>query len=39
MNKHFENYFKLNGLMRDKTGPVGFTSGSRWIMMEVPRKK
>lgn len=38
MNKHFENYFKLNGLMRDKTGPVGFTSGSRWIMMEVPRK-
>jgi hypothetical protein len=39
MNKHFENYFKLNGLMRDKTGPVGFTPGSRWIMMEVPRKK
>jgi neutral ceramidase len=38
MNKHFENYFKINGLMRDKTGPVGFTSGSRWIMMEVPRK-
>ena len=39
MNKHFENYFRLNGLMRDKSGPVGFESGSRWIMMEVPRTK
>jgi neutral ceramidase len=38
MNKHFENYFRLNGLMRDKSGPVGFTPGSRWIMTEVPRK-
>ena len=38
MNKHFENYFRLNGLMRDKSGPVGFTLGSRWIMTEVPRK-
>ncbi len=38
INKHFENYFRLNGLMRDKSGPVGFTPGSRWIMTEVPRK-
>jgi hypothetical protein len=38
MNKHFENYFRLNGLMRDKSGPVGFTPGPRWIMTEVPRK-
>jgi hypothetical protein len=38
MNKHFENYFRLNGLMRDKSGPVGFTPGSRWIVTEVPRK-
>jgi neutral ceramidase len=38
MNKHFENYFRLNGLMRDKSGPVGFTPGSRWIMTEIPRK-
>jgi neutral ceramidase len=37
MNKHLENYFRLNGLMRDKSGPVGFKSGSRWIMTEVPR--
>ena len=39
MNKHFENYFKLNGLMRDKSGPVGFKGGSRWIMTEYPRTK
>jgi hypothetical protein len=38
MNKHFENFFRLNGLMRDKSGPVGFTLGPRWIMTEVPRK-
>ncbi len=37
MNRHFENYFRLNGMMRDKTGPVGFKGGSRWIMTEVPR--
>jgi hypothetical protein len=37
MNKHFENYFRLKGLMRDKSGPVGFTPGSRWKMTEVPR--
>ena len=39
MNKHFENYFRLNGLMRDKSGPVGFKGGSRWIMTEYPRTK
>jgi len=37
MNRHFENYLKLNGLMREKPGPVGFKTGSRWIMKEVPR--
>jgi neutral ceramidase len=39
MNKHFENYFRLTGLMRDKSGPVGFTPGSRWIINEVQRNK
>ena len=35
MNKHFENYFRLNGLMRSESGPVGFKGGSRWIITEV----
>ena len=39
MNKHFENYLKLNGLMRSVPGPVGFKAGSRWIMTEYPRDK
>lgn len=39
MNKHFENYLILNGLMRAKPGPVGFKAGSRWIMSEYPRDK
>jgi hypothetical protein len=26
-------------LMRDKSGPVGFESGSRWIPTEVPGTK
>jgi hypothetical protein len=39
MNKHFENYFRLTGLMRDKSGPVGFTAGPRWNVIPVPREK
>ncbi len=38
MNKHFENYFRLTGLMRDKPGPVGFTRGSQWTINEIPAK-
>lgn len=38
MNKHFENYFRLNSLMRDQSGPVGFKGGSQWIMKEIPSK-
>lgn len=34
MNKHFENYFRLNGLMRNESGPVGFKRGSQWIITE-----
>lgn len=34
MNKHFENYFRLNGLMRNESGPVGFNRGSQWIITE-----
>jgi hypothetical protein len=34
MNKHFENYFRLTGLMRNEPGPVGFPGGSRWEIKE-----
>jgi neutral ceramidase len=37
MNKHFENYFRLTGLMRGKPGPTGYTPGPRWIVTPVPR--
>ena len=39
MNRHFENYFKLIGSMRDRPGPSGFTPGLRWIYTPVPRTK
>lgn len=39
MNKHFGNYFLLNGLMRNKSGPVGFVPGSQWSIKEIPAKK
>jgi hypothetical protein len=37
-NKHYENYFYLTGLMRDKPGPVGFKTGPRWIVIPVPEE-
>ena len=37
--RQLENYYRLNGLMRDKPGPVGFTSGDRWIITPVPPGK
>jgi len=39
MNHHFENYFKLTGLMRENAGPSGFTPGLRWQYIAVPREK
>jgi neutral ceramidase len=39
MNKHFENYFRLNGLMRNEPGPVGFKGGSQWVTTEIPSGK
>ncbi|MDR3261321.1 MAG: neutral/alkaline non-lysosomal ceramidase N-terminal domain-containing protein [Tannerella sp.] len=39
MNRHYENYFKLNGLMRDNLGPSGFTRGPRWRMELIPPEK
>lgn len=39
MNKHFENYFRLNGLMRNVPGPVGFKGGSQWSVIEVKPKQ
>lgn len=35
MNKHFENFFRLNGLMRKESGPVGFKGGSQWQTIEI----
>ena len=39
MNKLFEDYFHLNGLMRNKPGPVGFKAGSQWMVNEIPAGK
>lgn len=39
MLRQLENYYTLNGLMRDKPGPVGFTAGNRWIITPVPPKQ
>jgi hypothetical protein len=30
MNRHYANYFRLSGLMRNDVGPSGFTRGPRW---------
>lgn len=38
MDKHLENYFRLNGLMRNESGPVGFKSGSQWVITELKGK-
>lgn len=35
MNKHFENFFRLNGLMRNEPGPSGFKPISQWDIREV----
>jgi neutral ceramidase len=39
MLRHLENFYRLNGLMREKPGPVGFVRGPRWIVTPVPRDK
>lgn len=38
MIKHLENYYRLTGLMRENSGPVGYKPESRWVMQEIPRK-
>jgi neutral ceramidase len=35
MNKHFENFFRLNGLMRNAPGPIGFKAVSQWEIKEL----
>jgi hypothetical protein len=35
MNKHFENFFRLNGLMRNAPGPIGFKAISQWEIKEL----
>ncbi|GHT47777.1 hypothetical protein FACS189440_09370 [Bacteroidia bacterium] len=39
MNRHYENYFRLNGLMRNEVGPSGFTRGSTWEVILYPQGK
>ncbi|WP_163325395.1 hypothetical protein [Draconibacterium mangrovi] len=39
MNKHFENYLRINGLMRTDCGPVGFKGGSQWKITEIPAEE
>ncbi|MDR1937564.1 MAG: hypothetical protein LBQ73_03560 [Tannerellaceae bacterium] len=39
MNRHYENYFRLNGLMRDEVGPSGFIRGPRWELILIPPEK
>jgi neutral ceramidase len=39
MNRHLENYYKLNGLMRDKPGPGEFKHGTRYLVTPVPGLK
>jgi hypothetical protein len=33
MTRQLINYYRLNGLMREKPGPVGFKSGHQWVIM------
>lgn len=35
MNKHFENYLRINELMRTDYGPAGFKGGSQWEIIEI----
>ena len=39
MNKHFENYLRVSGLMRDEPGPIGFKGGSQWQISEIPAQE
>jgi neutral ceramidase len=32
VTKQLEDFYRLNGLMRDKPGPVGFKGGAQWII-------
>jgi len=32
ITRQLENFYRLNGLMRDKPGPVGFKAGAQWII-------
>jgi neutral ceramidase len=31
ITRQLENFYRLNGLMRDKPGPTGFKGGAQWI--------
>jgi hypothetical protein len=32
VTRQLENFYRLNGLMRDKPGPIGFKAGAQWII-------
>jgi len=37
--RQLENYYQLNGLMRNKPGPTGFKPGSQWVITPFVREK
>ena len=39
MNRHLKNFYRINGLMRDEPGPVGFKHGTRYLVTPVPPLK
>lgn len=39
MNRLYENYFRLNGLMRNEIGPSGFVRGPRWEVILIPSEQ
>lgn len=39
MNRFYENYFRLDGLMREEVGPSGFTRGPRWEVKLIPSEQ
>ena len=39
LTRQLENYYRLNGLMREKPGPVGFKAGHQWIIIPYQEGK
>jgi neutral ceramidase len=39
ITRQLENYYRLNGTMREQPGPTGFKAGNRWEVIAVPPGK